>query len=87
MSLIITSAVSKASFIVLSITPAGPLFTHPLQYKPKYKNQYNYLYTNPTINNCSIAINDSTNNIWYNSQLVIKRNFVINYPTSVSNTA
>ena len=30
----IASAVSKASFIVVSIVPIGPLLTHPLQYNP-----------------------------------------------------
>lgn len=36
-SLSIVSAVSKASVMVVAITPTGPLFTHPLQYRPVIK--------------------------------------------------
>lgn len=28
-------AVSKLLFMVVAITPVGPVFSHPLQYKPK----------------------------------------------------
>ena len=32
----IHSAVSNESFIVLRMTPTGPLLTHPLQYRPTH---------------------------------------------------
>ena len=34
----IFSAVANASFMVVTITPTGPCFTQPLQYKPVWEN-------------------------------------------------
>lgn len=38
MSSINDFAVSKLLFMVVAITPVGPVFSHPLQYKPKKKH-------------------------------------------------
>lgn len=33
-------AVSKLLFIVVAITPVGPVFSQPLQYKPRKKDMF-----------------------------------------------
>lgn len=38
MSSISDIAVSKLLFIVVAMTPVGPVFSHPLQYKPEKKH-------------------------------------------------
>lgn len=40
------SAVSKPSFIVVAMTPIGPRFTQPLQYKPVSHQVTDYIVQN-----------------------------------------